>query len=344
MRIRIGLCLLACCCAVLAACTAAAPKGPNANATVPAVGKPSTPVSAQAALSSEAFTPYADIGASASDGLALGDTYAALHTACMNAADYSQYAASAPFSFRANRGLGFPQPWGPWGYLEMSLALQYGFNTPPTGGPDEFGGAPATLSSMPAGAQAAADKCFNIVMAFNDAQFVTSLAGIETMNNEISNDVVADTDFKKAGTAWSACMARNGYTAPDADAFAQNELTAIGLRSVTPGQPPGPPTAAQNRTQIAMAVTDAQCTQASDLAGIYFAVQASYEQQFVTANQQALNVAVRQYKAAFAKELNKLPALLRTISATLNLPHGAREHGGPGHPSKPSGTPSPSAG
>jgi len=343
MRIRIGLPLLACCCAFLAACTAAPPNGPNASVTTPAVGKPPTPVSAQAALSSEAFTPYADIGASASDGLALGDTYAALHTACMNDADYSQYAASAPFSFRANRGLGFPQPNGPWGYLGISLAMQYGFNAPDSGGPDEFDGTPTALSSLPAGAQAAAGKCFNIVMAFNDVQFVTSLAGIETMNNEISNDVVADSDFKKATTVWSTCMARNGYTTSDPDAFAQNELTAIGQRSVTPGQPPGPPTAAQNRTQIAMAVTDAQCTQTSDLAGIYFAVQASYEQQFVTANQQALNVAVRQYKAAFAKELNKLPALLRTVSATLNVPHGPRKPGGPGHPGT-SGTPSQPAG
>ena len=35
--------------------------------------------------------------------------------------------------------------------------------------------------------------------------------------------------------------------------------------------------------------------QSSDLAGIYFAVQASYEKQLVTANQQALTTAVSQY-------------------------------------------------
>jgi len=66
-----------------------------------------------------------------------------------------------------------------------------------------------------------------------------------------------------------------------------------------------------------MAVTDAQCTLSTDLAGIYFAVQADYEQQFVTANQQALNVAVRRYKADYAKELSKLPALLRKASGKL---------------------------
>ena len=80
LQTRLGPWLLACCFTILAACTVAAPKGPDANVTRPAVGKPPQPASAQAALSSEAFTPYADIGTSPSDGLALGDTYAALHT------------------------------------------------------------------------------------------------------------------------------------------------------------------------------------------------------------------------------------------------------------------------
>ena len=120
---------------------------------------------------------------------------------------------------------------------------------------------------------------------------------------------------------WSACMARNGYTSSDADTLANQELTAIDLRPA-PGSTSGPipgstPTAAQNRAQIATAVTDAGCTLTSDLAGIYFAVQASYEQQVADANQQALNAAVREYKADYAKELSKLPALLRTASATL---------------------------
>jgi hypothetical protein len=79
-------------------------------------------------------------------------------------------------------------------------------------------------------------------------------------------------------------------------------------------------------------VTDAECTQDTDLAGIYFAAQASYEQQFVDANQQALNDAVRRYKAAFAAELRKLPALLRTTPATPQLPHG------PAHPGRPPGS------
>jgi hypothetical protein len=299
---------------------------------VPAVGRPPSPVSEGAALDSEAFTPYADIGATASDGLALGDTYQALGTACLNAAGYGQYANSTGFGFRANRGLGFPQPYGPWGYIGIGAAQQYGFLAP-TGGPGgTFSLQPGPVGGgPPTGTEIAQGKCVNIVSDFNDAMFAGALAGIETMNNEISNDVVNDADFKKAMVAWSACMAKNGYTAPNADDFALDELDALGLRDITPGSGgPSTPTAAQNRDQIAMAVTDADCTLKSDLGGIYFAVQGSYEQQFVNASQQALNVAVREYKAAFARERQRLPELLKSTSATSTQPGGrlTGPHGG----------------
>jgi hypothetical protein len=67
-------------------------------------------------------------------------------------------------------------------------------------------------------------------------------------------------------------------------------------------------------------VADAHCTLTSDLGGIYFAVQANYERQFVSANQQALNAGIREDKAAFAHALKTMPTLLQTTSATPNLP------------------------
>jgi hypothetical protein len=69
------------------------------------------------------------------------------------------------------------------------------------------------------------------------------------------------------------------------------------------------------QAQIATAVSDSGCTQSTDLAGIYFAVQASYEQQLVNSNQQALNAAVQQYRAAYKSELKKLSAQLKTAKA-----------------------------
>ena len=345
MHIRAGLGVLICC-AALTACTAAAPNEPNATVTKPTVGRPPAPSSEGAALASEAFTAYADLGASANDGLAPGETYAALHTACMNDAGYGQYAASTPFPVRANRGMGFPQPYGPWGYIGLSLAEQYGFNAPETDGPDEFDGLPGSAPSMPAGAQAAAGKCFNVVAAFNDAQFATSTAGIETMNNDISNDVINDPDLTKAQQVWSACMARNGYDSVQPNSIWQQYLrdlvlpptSSLGGGAIAPGSG-GTLSAAQNGAQIAAAVTDTNCTLSTDLGGIYFAIQTSYEQQFVNANQQALNAAVREFKANYAKELSKLPSLLRTTSVTPNLP-GPGQPGAPARPGKHS-TPKP---
>ena len=336
MRIRADLGVLVCCCVGLAACTAAAPRGPDATATRPAIGRPPAPSSEGAALASEALTSYFDLGASANDGLAPGDTYAALHTACMSAAGYGQYAASTPFSVRANRGLGFPQPFGPWGYIGVSLAEQYGFNAPDSGGPDEPAGPPPSPGSMPAGARAAAGKCLNIVMDFNNAQFVTSTAGIEALDNDVGDDVVNDPDLIKAQQAWSACMARNGYDSQQPNTIWQQYVNAI----LGPGPTPASPTPAQGQSQIAAAVTDTDCTLDTDLGGIYFAIQDSYERQLATANQEALSVAVREFKANYAKELSKLPALLQTTSATPDLPGVPGKPGAPGHRGQPS-TPSP---
>jgi hypothetical protein len=329
MRTRAGLCVLTCCCAVLAACTAAAPKGPDATVTKPAVGRPPAPASEGAALASEAFTAYADLGAAANDGLAPGDTYANLHTACMDDAGYGQYASDTPFAVRANRGIGFPQPYGPWGYIGLSLAEQYGFNPPDTVGPDEYV-PPGLGTGMPAAAQDAAGKCLNVVEAFNNAQFATSTAGIETMNNDIGDDVINDPELIKAQQAWTACMARNGYDTVQPDTIWQQygagPAQIPGLNSAPAAPQNSAPTASQNQAQIAAAVTDADCTLSTDLGGIYFAIQDSYEKQFVTANQQALNAAVREFKANYAKELSKLPALLRATSATPNLPGPKPRH------------------
>jgi hypothetical protein len=318
--------------------------------TAPAVGRPPAPASAQAALSSEAFTPYAGLGAADNDGLAPGDTYDALHTACMNDAGYGQYTSQAPYSIRTNRGFTFASPYGWQGYIGTAQAAQQGFlaGTPlapggggAAGGPDQPG---TPFAGMPAGAQAAAGKCFNILENFNNAQLTHSMAIIETLNNDIGNAEVADGSIKKAMANWSACMAKNGYSTSNANTFSQQAQVTLGLRpppgpaGQNPSGPPGAPTAAQNKAQIAMAVADADCTLSSDLSGIYFAVQASYEQQFVSANQQALNAGVRQYKTAFAHALKTLPALLRTASATPNLPGPGRAgpHGGHGRTARPS--------
>ena len=186
-------------------------------------------------------------------------------------------------------------------------------------------------------AQSAAGKCFNILQNFNNATLAHYLSIVETPNNFIGADVINDGEFHAAMRNWSACMARQGFHSSDADTFSQQAAIMLGQQTApgrNPTGPPGQPTAAQNRTQVAMAVADANCTLSSDLSGIYFAVQASYEKQFVSANQQALGAGIREYKAAFAKGIKTMPALLRTTSATPNLVGPARHgHHGTAKPS-----------
>jgi hypothetical protein len=174
---------------------------------------------------------------------------------------------------------GFPQAWGPWGYVGTALAAEEGFLAP-EGGPGGGGTGPGPGGNLPAAAQVAAGKCFNILENFNNAALAHYLSIVETLNNYIGSDVINDGEFRAAMQRWSACMAKQGFHASDADAFAQQAQIMLGQRPA-PGQnpsgPPGQPTAAQNQTQIAMAVADANCTLSSDLSGVYFAVQANYE-------------------------------------------------------------------
>jgi hypothetical protein len=320
MRTRTGLCFLAGCCAALAACTASAPKGPDPTVTTPAVGRPPAPASGQAALSSEAFTPYAALGISTNDGLAPGESQYSLVGPCMSAAGYPGVTFGdgiVPVSISLGEELAFTQPWGGWGYLGAADAQQYGFRVPPGTALTAIGlggGLPPSSPSVPAAEQTAAGKCSTIMQDFANATQDGALAGIITLVNDIGTDVAHDPAVKAATRAWSACMARNGYTFGQPQNVFFQEIQAMygGQHAISPS---ATVSASAQRAQLATAVTDADCTQSTDLAGIYFAVQASYEKQLVTANQQALSAAVQQYRAAYTKELTKLSALLRTAKA-----------------------------
>jgi hypothetical protein len=318
MRTRTGSFFIICCCAGLAACTAGDPNGPNTTVTTPRVGRPQPPSSAQAAMSREAFTPYAALGQSNNDGLAPSESSNTLSGACMTAAGYAN-SGNVPFAIRMGpANLSFGQPWGQWGYLGVAEAQQYGFRLPPGSALSALGiDAPSPGSnpaSLPAAEQAAIGKCATIVQDFTNAAQNGPLAGIQTLSNDVYNDVLKHAAVKNATQAWSACMAKNGYSYHQPQEVFSQEMRAMfgGKQFMNIG---APVSAAANQAQIAAAVTDADCTQSTDLAGIYFAVQASYEQQLVNANQQALTSAVQQYRALYAKYVSELPALLKTAKA-----------------------------
>lgn len=293
--------------------------GPSTAATTPApVGKPAPPASVEAALAKQAFTPYAGLDELADDGLASGESMSALAGACVSEAGYPGDAGDVPFGISSAAGLAFSPPFGAFGYLGAAEAAQYGFLP----GPARSGvgaavglnpSAGASNADLPAAAQAAVDKCGTIVTNFTTAQENTSLASILSLGRTISAEVLADPDVKKVTSAWSKCMTADGYDYPDPDTAYHDELppgTHLNPDAADDGLAP-----AQYQAQIATAESDAACTASTDLAGIYFAVQADYEQQVVDADQQKLNTAVQQFRAAYQKEISSLPTLLATTSA-----------------------------
>jgi hypothetical protein len=313
MRLRTG--LLTCCCLGLAACTASASTGPDVAVSTPSVGRPAPPTSVQAALSRMAFTPYAALGQADNDGLAPNESSYALAQACLSTAGYPG-AGNVPFAVSLGpANLSFAQPWGAWGYLGTAAAQQSGFRAAAGSALSQLGidvsPGPGNPADLPQAEQAAIGKCSTISQDFTEAIGKGPLSGILTLSNDIASDVRKDAAVKQATQQWAACMARNGYSyrQPQSVFFDQIQKMFGGTHQFS-----ALPTVsnAANQAQIAAAVTDAACTESADLAGIYFAVQASYEQQIVNANSEALNSAVQQYKALYTRELKKLPELLRT--------------------------------
>jgi hypothetical protein len=318
MRTRIAIGILACC-AGLAACTAAAPKGPNTTVTTPSVGKPPPPITVDAALAHAPFTPYALLGTSNNDGLAPQESGYALAGSCMNAAGFLNAASYVPMGFRISPGLGISQPFGEWGYLGVAQAEQSGFRPTPGNALAQLGidgpGLVGPPANLPKAEQTALGKCATIVMNFTDAQARGSLGLIQSIANVISTDVLHHPAVKNATKAWSACMSTNGFSYTDPGSVfrtAMQDMYGGAHGGINPDTPVSP---SANQAQIALATADANCTQTTDLAGIYFAVQASYEQQLVDANQQALTAAVHRYRSFYQKELKHLSALLRTARA-----------------------------
>jgi hypothetical protein len=313
---RNAVAVLLCCTTglALAACSGgASAKTPQAGVTAPSVGKPAMASSIAAALARQAFTPYAELGQVAGDGPASNEAATSLAVACMTDAGYPGDAGELGMVGQVGDTLRGSTAFGAFGYVGATRARQDGFML---GGPGLAG-----LPDLSDAAQAALNKCGTIVGNFTGNQGNSALAGIQALGQTIRSEDFKDPSIAKATKAWSACMAADGYHYGTPTELANSVMNIVRAASVTTktatGTITGPSlTAAQKAAQIAQAEADAACTQSTDLAGIYFAVQASYEQQVVDANQPQLTKAVQQYRAAYQKELGKLPTLLTTTPTT----------------------------
>jgi hypothetical protein len=307
--------LLCCTGLALAACSGgSSAKSPETSVTAPSVGKPAMAPSIQAALAKQAFTPYAELGQAAGDGLAPNEATTSLAAACMTDAGYPDAAFGLGLRETVGDTLTGATDFGAFGYVGASAAAQNGF------GPGS-GARLSAPSNLSAAAQAATDKCGTILENFTGNQANSALAGIQALGQTIRSEEFKDPSIAKATKAWSTCMAADGYDYGTPTELLNSAMNVNRASSVTTQTATGTITApsltaAQQAAQIAQAEADAACTQSTDLAGIYFAVQASYEQQIADANQPELTKAVQQYRAAYRKELSKLPTLLTTTPTT----------------------------
>ena len=302
--IRHGLALLASGLAIAVISGCSSTTHPAPAVTTPDVGRPPMAASIDAAIAQQAFTPYAELGIASSDGLALNEAAANLATACMTDAGYPTSGAAVPAGRLLGDSLTGTTPFGAYGYVGGPATARNGF-FPNTRPPSAI-----ALASLPAAAQAAAFTCSQIIGDFQNTQASTSMATVTALGTQIRNATSKDPSVIAATAAWSTCMTRNGYQYTDPDAI---------LRAKTHIQlPDSQTTISASPADIALAVADATCTRESDLDGIYFAVQASYEQQIVNTKQQELTAAVQQYRAAYQHELTHLPTLLTTTRTSAN--------------------------
>ena len=315
---RTGAAALACCvvAAAAGACSGGnGSKNPASGVTAPSIsGKPAMAASVDAALAKQAFTPYAGLGTVADDGLAPNESLSTLVSACMTTAGYPADADTVPFSVNLAAGLSLTMPFGDWGYVGADQAAKSGFLPAPGGNLAAIGlnrapgSGPTDLSTAE---QAAVDKCTTLVNGFETKQSNTSLAGITALGQAIVADVAKDPSVVRAMADWSACMTNDGYNYSAPKALDDAEMQSLPHHSGPDGPSLSP---GQESAQTAAAEADAACTESSDLDGIYFAAQASYEQQIVETNQQQLDAAVQQYRTAYQKETADLAALLASAS------------------------------
>ncbi|MEU6232589.1 hypothetical protein [Kitasatospora sp. NPDC047058] len=203
-----------------------------------------------------------------------------LVVSCMRKAGYTAFdgdglqAAQAPDNATA-------LPAGAWGYLGTAVAGVQGFHPPKRNAP------------RPTGPAAGSGEAYDNTRVDCDRQAAERIgtppgAGTDLVGRLFDESIGAasrDARVTAATGAWSACMTAAGFRADDPAALPERFRTTP---EITP-------------TELATARADADCTGSSNLAGIWFAVLAGYQQQQIERNAQALAARQEAVRAQDAK-------------------------------------------
>ena len=254
-------------------CSSCSNVSPASHLKPPAIGTPEPPSAWWAAQSNLPLMAYSF---SDQDQALVFNAIKKLKVQCMHRSGYPNYDGSDTTyqvetpATRANES-------GPgvYGYIDAAQAHKFAFNVP------GVQPGPGSVASIPTAEEDLANKCGNEAegkVPFEPAD--QRLA--DQLFNESHTATVNDGRYRDALARWSACMKRAGYAADDPVKFARDSMS----RSVTPATP-----------EFAAAAADVACTRESDLAGVYFALEAGYQRELIASNAKPLEQVIKQNQA-----------------------------------------------
>ncbi|MFJ4487384.1 hypothetical protein ACIP3D_34115 [Streptomyces longwoodensis] len=230
--------------------------------------------------------PLSEYGTSEQDDLLLYQTNEALVAQCMTSHGYATYSkrrTTAPSKkTRAEREV--VRPAGDWGYIGGATAKRAGFHV----------AVQVPISKGPTGREL---KDYNVCWDRADKKLpsLTDTKGWKLTQDLFGRSLQQAAEDSRVAAArknWSSCMSTAGHPADDpqklADSFRDTMKASV--------------------MEIAAAIADESCTRSTNLAGIYFAVLAGYQQHLVAANTKVLTDYKKQVDARVDRAAHLLAA------------------------------------
>ncbi|WP_405888346.1 hypothetical protein OG739_35445 [Streptomyces longwoodensis] len=234
--------------------------------------------------------PLSEYGTSEQDDLLLYQTNEALVAQCMKSHGYAAYSkrnkTAPPKKNRAEREL--VRPAGNWGYIGGATAKRVGFHF----------AVQVPFSKGPTGREL---KDYNVCWDRADKKLpsLTDTKGWKLTQDLFGRSFQQTADDSRVAAArknWSSCMSTAGHPADDPQKLADSFRDAMKAGA----------------KEIAAAIADEACTRSTNLAGIYFAVLAGYQQHLVAANIKMLTDYKKQVDARVDRAAHLLAATRTT--------------------------------
>jgi hypothetical protein len=239
-----------------------ASRGPDVE--LPSI--PSDPMAPTSYLAGVASLPWRDYVQSPAQAAAGQQAKFAVTVTCMHRRGYSDFRksliqyASPDFSY---------EPGGPYGWIDKRKAARYGFHSSPA----DYATVHMSAAHISTVENARLEACLSQAAEELDGGKASDPRNLANQLFETSwNLATRDPRVRAATERWAKCMHRHGLnllSPPEAANWAGK----------TPNASP---------REIVIATADADCTESSGLAGVFFAVDAGYQRELIRANASAL--------------------------------------------------------